>query len=121
MVPAANVAMAVLAVVVTLVPSSGPTGRAAPRAAAAVPAAPRAVVPDPVPAAAPRPPTARVREPVAAKPARKPKAKRRAVAPATSGSAVRVHPARPSQPPAGEPPGDDIPVAGGDADPVPAR
>jgi hypothetical protein len=120
-VPAAIVAVAVLAAVVSVVPLPGESGPEAPRAAAAVPAVPRVPVPDVVVAVAPEPPVARVRKPAAKPKSRKAKPKkRRAVAPRTADAPVRVRPSAP-RPQAATPPADDIPVAGGDADPLPAR
>ncbi len=128
-VPVAIVAVAVLAVAVTLVPWPGAGGREAPRAAAAVP---RVVGPEPAPApvAEPQPPTARVRTPavkpkakrVRAEAKAKAKVRKRRPAPAAAADAtVRVPPAPPARRPAAQPPADDIPVAGGEADPLPAR
>jgi hypothetical protein len=122
-VPAAIVAVAVLAVVVSLVPWPGSGGPQAPRAAAAVAPVTQVALPEVEPAAAPRPPVARERKPVA-KPkvvkAKKPRVKkRRRVAPAAAEPPVGVRPVAP-RPRAVTPPADDVPPAGGDADPLPA-
>lgn len=123
LVPLAIAGVAALAVLVTLVPQRDGVAPAQPRAAVVV-VPPAALVPLPEPTADP-PVTARVRKPpngppaaAATTPTRK--RKRPKAAPAGTGAALRPRPARPAQRRPAEPPGDDIPVAGGDADPVPA-
>ena len=95
--------------------------RGAAAAAPAVPARGRAGSSCPV--AEPQPPVARG----CASRSRRPKAKeakpqkRRVAAPTTAEQPVRVRPVPPARPPARQRrPRDDVPVAGGDADPLPA-
>ena len=82
---------------------------------------PRVVVPAVVPVAEPQPPVVRVRKPKPATKAKKAKPKKRRVAaPTTAEKPGRVRPVPSARPPAARAPADDVPVAGGDADPLPA-
>ncbi len=120
-VPAAVVAVAALAAVVSLVPWPGAGGPDAPRAAAAIPAAPRVVVPEIVPTAGSQPPVARVRKRTVKPKSKKMKPKqRRAVAPSAAEAPARVRPSPSSLRRSVRRPTADVPVAGGDADPLPA-
>jgi hypothetical protein len=122
-VPVAAAAVAVLAAVVTVVPWHSETGQSAPRIAAEV-AVPERPVPDAAPAAEPRPPMARVRKPAIrprdAGPVAPKKRKRRVVKTPVAPAPARDRPVRPQRHRPVATPRDDIPVAGGDADPVPA-
>lgn len=114
-VPAAVVALAVLAAAVTLVPWPAATGSSAPPAAAAVPV-PEIVVPAADLAADLRPPAARVRTPAIR--VKRPE-KHRAVTPPAAKTPIRVRPPRPVKRRSVQERDDDIPVAGGDVDPLP--
>jgi hypothetical protein len=112
---------AVLAVLVTVVPQREGVAPAQPRAVVVAPASVSPVVePAADPLVTPRVRRPATRRPEAAPTAPAKKRKRPKVAPAVAGAPALPRPAPPAQRRAVEPPGDDIPAAGGDADPVPA-
>jgi hypothetical protein len=123
-VPLAIAAVAALAVVVTLTPWHSPPA-APPARAATSAAAPVLDAPKPEPVAGPAPPRARIRR-ATARPrggdaaAPRPRRSRKA-ARAAAERRARVGRSRTPPPRAPAPPGDDVPVAGGNADPLPAR